>query len=52
MKKRLLSIGGWSAALVLLGIVGLQGGLLEAGTAQAVGDLTIDWGGVDWKSDI
>lgn len=44
MRKQVLSLGAWLLVLSALAAAGWRGGFWQAGTAQAVGDLLIDWG--------
>lgn len=44
MRRRWLSGGAWLLVLAVLSAAAWRGGLWRAGTAFAVGDLTIDWG--------
>jgi len=44
MKKNLFHIVVWVVALSIVSVMAVRSGFLSAGTAQAVGDLTIDWG--------
>jgi len=44
MKRNLITSGAWLVSLIALVVIGSQSGFFTVGTAQAVGDLTIDWG--------